>query len=526
MLDRLLDMQLFDAGHIESTVQTDEPPTERAAERAAAGRPRFKGIDREQNELRVFALDTLIDDDHAARAIWEFVGELDLTPFEAGIKAVEGRAGQATFDPRLLAALWLYAYSEGIGSAREVSRCCEYQPGFRWLCGDEPVNYHTLADFRVNHQAALHGLFIDALGVLSYQGMVSLRKVAHDGTRIRAVASARSFHREPTIEQHLAEAAEQVSVLEKEEAGAGSSREQAARKRAAEERKQRLEQALEQLEKIRKNKKTASEKEQARASEAEPEARIMKMAEGGFAPAYNAQVTTDSEAGIIVNVQVTQQGSDFVQLLPSLEQVKENFGRMPGQVLVDGGFLSRGNIIELEGRTDLIGPYDEGQKYSEAQRQRQGISEEFAAKFFVYDPVANQFRCPTGKLLVAQRSKAGIGKIEHSYTAVQSDCEQCPHKMRCCPKAPARSVLRIEDDVAVQRFREKMRTSAAQSLYKQRSRIAEFPFCWIKEKFGLRRFHVRGRAKVEMEFLWHALAYNIRQWMLVRSSARLNSVAA
>jgi hypothetical protein len=317
-----------------------------------------------------------------------------------------------------------------------------------------------------------------------------------------------------------------VSALEKEEAAAGSSREQAARKRAAGERKQRLEQARQQLEQIRQSKKTASEKEQARASEGEPEARIMKLAEGGFAPAYNAQVSTDSKAGIIVNVKVTQQGSDFVQLTPSLEQVKESFGRMPDQVLVDGGYLSRTNIMELEGRTDLIGPYDEGQKYSEAQRKRQGISEEFATKFFVYDPDANQFRCPAGKSLVAQGSKAGIGKIEHSYTAAQSDCEQCPHKSQCCPKAPARSVLRIEDDIAIQRFREKMRTPTAQTLYKQRARIAEFPFCWIKEKFGLRRFHVRGLAKVEMEFLWHALAYNIRQWMLVRWRARLNSVPA
>jgi transposase len=200
-------MQQFDPEQIEVTAPAEELPQ---TEKAPSGRPRFKWVDREQNELRVFCLDTLIDDDHAARAIWEFVGELDLTPFEAGIKAVEGRAGQATFDPRLLAALWLYAYSVGIGSAREVSRRCEYQPGFRWLCGDEPVNYHTLADFRVNHWDALHRLFIDALGVLSYHGLVSLRKVAHDGTRIRAVASPESFHREPTIEQHLAEAAAQI----------------------------------------------------------------------------------------------------------------------------------------------------------------------------------------------------------------------------------------------------------------------------------------------------------------------------
>ena len=492
---------------------TPERRQETKAESTGVGRPRFKWINREQNELRVFTLDQLIEEQHAARAIWEFLGELDLTGFEAGIKAVEGRAGQATFEPRLLAALWLYAYSEGIGSAREVARCCEHHPGFRWLCGDEAVNYHTLADFRVQHQAALHALFVDGLGVLSYHQLVKLKRVAHDGTRIRAVASGASFHREAKLEQHLSAAEAQVSALESEAPESCSVRQQAARRRASEQRCERLQQARQQLEQIRELRKGAQEKAEARVSESEPEARIMKMPEGGFAPAYNAQVTTDSQAGIIVNAEVTQLGSDFPQLLPALEQVQENFGKLPDQVLADGGFLNRENIVALEGRTDLIGPYDEEQRYSEAQRKRLGIAEEFATKFFVYDPVSNQFQCPAGKAMRASRSKGSAYKVEHYYQAVESDCQACPHKARCCPQARRRSVLRIEELPAVQRFRQKMQAEDAKMIYKQRARLAEFPFCWIKEKFRFRRFHVRALAKAQTEILWAALAYNIRQWM-------------
>jgi transposase len=503
-MEQLEGFQLEDTAAQKAEAKTESP---------SVGRPRFKWINREQNELRVLVLDQLIEEQHAARAIWEFLGELDLTGFEAGIKAVEGRAGQASFEPRLLAALWLYAYSEGIGSAREVARCCEHHPGFRWLCGDEAVNYHTLADFRVQHQAALHALFVDALGVLSYQQLVKLKRVAHDGTRIRAMASGESFHREATLEQHLGAAEAQVSAVEGEAAESCSVRQQAARRRAREQRRERLQQARQQLEQIRESRKGAQEKVEARVSESEPEARIMKMPEGGFAPAYNAQITTDSQAGIIVNAEVTQLGSDFPQLLPALEQVKENFGKLPEQVLADGGFLNRENIVALEGHTDLIGPYDEEQRYSEAQRKRLGIAEEFATKFFVYDSASNQFRCPAGKALRASRSKGSEYKVEHYYQAAASDCQACVHKARCCPNAQQRNVLRIEELPAVQRFRQKMQAQDTQMIYKQRARLAEFPFCWIKEKFHFRRFHVRGLAKAQTEILWAALAYNIRQWM-------------
>src|SRR5580658_5208504 len=322
--------------------------------------PRFKAIDRQQNVLRAFALDTLIVEDHAARAIWEFLEQLDLAPFEANIKAVEGHCGQATIQPRLLIALWLYACSQGIGAAREVSRQCESDPGLRWLCGDQPVNYHTLSDFRVQHQDALRDLFTDALGVLSYHGLISLKQVAHDGTRIQTVAGQSSFHREATLEKHRAEAAAQVAALEAEEARGDSVGRIAARRRAAAERQQRLQQALEQMPLHRQSKDTPQEKAEARVSESEPEARVMKLAEGGFAPAYNAQVTSDGgEGGLILNLQMTQSGSDFQQLQPALEEVRENFGKMPSQTLVDGGYLSRTDIEALEGRTDLIGPFDQ-----------------------------------------------------------------------------------------------------------------------------------------------------------------------
>lgn len=477
-----------------------------------AAPPRFRLINRHQTEFRVFAIDDLIDESHPARAIWDFLGELDLTPFEQEVRAVEGHAGQPTFEPRLLIALWLYGYSRAVGSAREVSRLCNHHPGFRWICGDEGVNYHTLSDFRVKHEEALRGLLVDALGVLSYKGLVKLELVAHDGTKVQAVAGQANYHREGTLKKHLEEAAAQVAAVEKEASEERSERAQAARERAAREKQQRLKEAWAHLEEIRKHKKTAEEKAEARVSETEPEARMMKTGEREMALAYNVQVTTDAASGIIVNADVSTQASDFPQLVRSLEQVKENFGKLPDQVLADAGYISRENLMQLDGRTDLIGSYDEGQKHAAAQRERQGIAEEFAGQFFVYDAVQNRFVCPAEKILQQKRKRVGAGKIEYTYQAAKSDCQACLNKARCCPQVSMRSVTRIEDDVAVKRFREKMKEPGSKALYKQRSQIAEFPFCWLKEKFQLRRFHVRGLAKAQMEIWWAVLAYNISQW--------------
>src|ERR1700687_833011 len=160
-------------------------------------------IDREQLVLRPIDIEQLIPEDHPARALGELTGRLNLTGFYEGIRSVEGHAGQPSWDPRLLIAVWLYAYSRGVGSAREVSRLCEDEPGFQWLCGMETINHHSLSDFRVEHDEALRDLFTQVLGVLSAEGLITLERVTQDGTRIRACASGHMFRREETLREHL-----------------------------------------------------------------------------------------------------------------------------------------------------------------------------------------------------------------------------------------------------------------------------------------------------------------------------------
>ncbi len=169
------------------------PP--QAAAQAPAPRARIKPVDRSQLMMRPVDVERLVEEDHPARAIWEFVGQLDLSGYEQPIEAVEGVAGRPVWDPRLLISLWIYAYSRGMGSAREIHRRLDYDPAFQWLAGLEVINNHTLSDFRVAYDHPMTELFVNSLGVMSAEGLVSLERVMHDGTKIRACAGADSFRR-------------------------------------------------------------------------------------------------------------------------------------------------------------------------------------------------------------------------------------------------------------------------------------------------------------------------------------------
>ena len=356
------------------------------------GAPRVQSAVRNQVELRACDLDSSLPGDHQARAVWAFVQSLDLQALYGQIQAVEGGVGRAPIDPAILMSLWLYATLDGVGSARELDRLCESDDAYRWLCGGVGVNHHTLGDFRVEHPQWLDGQLTRSVAGLLSQGLVSMNRVAHDGMRVRAHAGAASFRRRETLEQLMRDAQAQVQALKLEVAddpGAGTRRVRAARQRAAAEREQRIDLALKAMGEIDKNlsgkgKKaradtdrgeTASHDQPAseQAAEEQPkdakkpkkpkeprvsttdhEARVMKMADGGFRPAFNAQLAVDTETLIITGVALINSGSDMNQMLPMHAQHKERYARVPDEWLADGGFAKHGHIEQLEARATQV----------------------------------------------------------------------------------------------------------------------------------------------------------------------------
>lgn len=317
------------------------------------GRARFQRAQRAQKEWREFSLEQYVPAEARVRAVWAYVESLDLSGFYAQIRAVEGVAGRDPIDPKILLALWLYATIEGIGSARDVARQCERSLDFMWLCGGVSVNYHTLSDFRTQQAALLDELLTQSVASLLAAGAVELTRIAQDGMRVRASAGSGSFRREPTLERCLAEAEAQVQALKEEQEnadGEGTRRREAARQRAAQDRLNRVRQALTEREKVAakmEERKKGSGRE-ARASTTDPEARKMKMGDGGFRPAYNVQFATDAETKVVVGVDVTNAGTDGGLMSPMIEQIEQRYERRPDEYLADGGFVKLTDITQAE----------------------------------------------------------------------------------------------------------------------------------------------------------------------------------
>lgn len=497
----------------ESAVESQTEAQAKQESETSVGKPRYEVIDREQLCWRPIDIERLIGAEHPARAVWEFIGQLDLSAYQEDARAVDGKAGRPGWEPRLLVSLWVYAYSKGVGSGRGIEELCEWEPAYQWLTGSRVVNAHTLSDFRVKHDKALQGLFVQVLGLLSADGLITLERVMQDGTKIRAKAASDSFRRQERVEQALKEAKEQVAALQAQSEEEGSRRMAKARQRAARERQERLEQVVKEFEQLEKEGK---DKEHRRVSTSDREARVMKQADGGFAPSYNVQIDTDAKNCVVVAVGVVQAGNDFEQLEPGIDRVEDNLKETPKEVVTDGGYVSKDTIVAMKERAiEYIAPWVDEAGKGQSSYDNRGVSAEYHSSRFIYDAQTNSYLCPQGKILSYEGKEPRHLQVSYRYRAKRSDCEGCPMKSQCCAgnRVVGRSVHRSEELAQVAEFRHKMQSEEARAIYKTRAQVAETPNLWIKEKFKLRQFSVRGLAKVGMEALWVCLTYNIRVWM-------------
>jgi transposase len=320
-----------------------EPITRLAADLGPEPPPRLRRPDRDQMIMRPCSIDELIADDHDARMVWQLVLSWDLTQFLETIRARGERPGRASTDPRLLVSLWLYAATQGVAGGRELARLCQESDPYRRLCGTVPVNYHMLNDFRVDHAEPLKGLLTQMLAVLMRAEIVKVTRIAQDGTRVRAGAGVGSFKRRETIESSLQRARAHLEIIDNqaEKAEDATERRRLAEKRAARRRVDRMKLALEELAKVEAAKAQQKQKptkdKPAKAGMTDPEARFMRMPDGGNRPAYNVQLAVDTESRAVVGVEVTNAGSDAGLAEPMREQVQERSGQTIKEQLVDGG---------------------------------------------------------------------------------------------------------------------------------------------------------------------------------------------
>ncbi|HEY6351388.1 MAG TPA: transposase [Candidatus Angelobacter sp.] len=290
------------------------------------------------------------------------VERLDVTKFCKSIKAREGVVGRDATAPSLLVALWLYACIRGMGSARELARRCQESIPFRWLCGGVSVNHRLLSDFRTDQGEALDDLLTQVIASLVEQGLVKVSRISQDGVRVRVGAGAASFRREERLHKLLEESQQHVEELRRqldapEKLAVEKAKKVKAEQRRAEEKQKRVERALQQLPELKEKQEKAARRagkgkygdkirsKEVRVSTTDPEARVMKMPNGGYNPAVNVQIATDTESRVIVGVEVSKEGYDSAGLsAPMREQVQERTGKKVEEQLLDGGYLRTQDI--------------------------------------------------------------------------------------------------------------------------------------------------------------------------------------
>jgi len=451
--------ELFEELAVPSQAQLQQAQAQVVARRSQ-GAPRLLQPNRTQIELRASDLESLLGEEHRARLVWGYVVRQDLSALLDEIKARGSNAGRARIDPRILFALWLYAVLDGVGSGRELARLSREHDAYRWICGGVSVNYHALNDFRANNEALTDELLSDNVAALAAAGAISLERVAQDGMRVRASAGAASFRRAGSLQEHLSQARELVQTLKTEadtDPGLAARRAQAAKLRAAREREERIERALEQLPEVAAAKRRNGGKaEDARASTTDADARVMKMGDGGFRPAYNVQLATTCDSQVIVGMAVVNAGSDMAQLAPMVEQVEQRLGQAPEQWLVDGGFPAHEQIDAVAGKTGLYAPVPKAKLPKEAAG-----------------------------------SEAGQAVQEVASAAPVSEFDPKPG-----------------DSAAVAQWRARMNTDQAREIYRQRAATAECVNALARNR-GLLSMPVRGMAKVGCVVGLFVLAHNL-----------------
>jgi len=442
--------KMAEASLFEDLPQPSVQQVQQTKSEPGAGAPRLLQPNRLQVELRASDLESLLPEDHRARLVWGYVVRQDLSGLIDAIKARGSKAGRAAIDPHILFALWLYATLDGVGSGREVARLVLEHDAYRWICGGVSVNYHALNDFRAGNESLMDELLTANVAALAAVGAISLERVAQDGMRVRASAGAASFRREASLNEHLSQAGELVQTLKTQvqaDPGLAKRQAQTAKVRAAREREERIRAALEQLPEVVATKKRNGSKTEARVSTTDADARVMKMGDGGFRPAYNVQFATTCEEQVIVGMDVVNIGSDMAQLAPMVEQVEQRLGRSPDEWLVDGGFPAHEQIDAVADKTELYAPVPEPR----AKKDEQG-----------------------------------------------DEVEQDKDKHQPKP----------DDTPAVAKWRARMASDEAKEIYKQRASTAECVNAQARNR-GLLQMPVRGLTKARCVVGLFVLAHNL-----------------
>ena len=445
------------------------------------------------------SLGDLLPHDHPSRFVAEFVDGLDLEAL--GICAVPAAEGNPAYHPRLLLRCWVYGFMDRTRTTRRLEKACQEVIPFIWLAGREKPDYSTFSRFYKANRKAMRKVFKATVGRAMRAGLVDFALQALDGTKM-PVASNDKAKKLEALRKLLKEIETTIETMERECEDIGPGK--APTTKALEAKRELRERAQEALRQLEVETEGAGKGPEKTAYVTDPDARLMKTRHG-WKEAYNAQALVDSKAQIIVAGDVTNDRSDQEQLVPLLEQEKENTGRYPEKTATDAGYFSGNNLAKGEELTELIMP-------DPRLRQKDGPSRwPYHKDHFSYDAERDVYLCPQGnELSFARRTSQGKGKPSQRQYQCQ-DCTDCPVRSKCAKSADGRSIKVSCYDAQIQAHSRKMQGEETKKLLRQRAPLVEGVFGIIKTQMDAQRFLLRGLENVRAEWYLLCAAFNLRK---------------
>jgi transposase len=461
-----------------------------------------RNINRQQTWLLPPSLDELVPEDHPARFVASFVDSLSLDFWQKMNILFEGEAfGAPSYHPRLLLSIWLYGFMTRTRTSRKLEGACRDQIPYLWLTGWQQPDHNTIWRFYKTYRDEIRQLFKLTIKTAVKMDLVDLAVQAIDGTKIAGNASKDRTYDKKGLEKLMERTEKAISELEKEN--------QESQEPAPVHLPEKLRQQKQLQIEIKAAMEQLKEEDRKTINLTDGETNLMKSRQG-IIPAYNLEgavsplkVTESKKTGMLITAaEVVQDPADNNQLIPMIDQAKENTGKQTEVSLADAGFHSGPNLRACEQRQQVI---------VMPESQYKALQKPYHKDKFIFDPNSDSYLCPGGQTLKFLHLKRVKGSPMRVYGGISAICRQCPSFGTCTKNHAQGRLLWVgEYEAELLRHRAWMKTAAAKKAYKPRKELIEPTFGLIKEAMGIRRFLLRGLTNVRAEACFIATAFNLR----------------
>lgn len=506
----------------------------------------FKHYNQRQTALFPYSFDDLISEKHPVRVVDQVVESINIQPL---LKAYS-KEGNPGYHPKMLLKVMIYAYMSNIYSSRKIELAIRENINFMWLTGMSTVDHNTINRFRSDKlKDSFKEIFKQVVMMLAEEGLISMKQIYTDGTKIEAQAGRYTFVWGKSIKTNKAKMLTQLEELWNYAQSISNDDDPDTEPPQFKEISQEvIQKTVEQIDTKLSGNEKASKKSKAKLryikqnfeknlrkyeeqeailggrnsySKTDPDATFMRMKEdhmqnGQLKPGYNAQISTENQ--IIVNYTLHQNPTDTKTLKPHLENLKETYGaeifKKIENITADAGYGSEENYDYLE-KEELTAYVKYNTFEKEQDKNYQKKHKTFSKENLYYNQEEDYYVCPIGQKMhktheSTKTTQAGyIQQLSH-YQA--QNCEGCPLRGVCFKAQGNRSIERNHN---LERHKEKIRelltSQTGIQKRKQRSADVEPVFAQMKHNNNFRRFSLKGIQKTELEFGLMALAHNLRK---------------